>query len=153
MRATWWRAQAQAHMMPFLPQRESYPGQLAQCRAKKIQPSASHRLQHSQQGEPSSPHHRAPSTLRQGVCRPHLHTVSGCVRWIYACKLTETCVGVLSLDPLAPILGEEHVGGQSTFGCVGVLLRLATGHFLNLFFTLQRVVSNAGEAINTSLER
>ena len=39
-------------------------------------------------------------------------------------KLTETGVRVLSFDPLAPVLAEEHVCGQGALGCLGVLLPL-----------------------------
>ena len=37
---------------------------------------------------------------------------------------TEASVGVLSLDPLSPVLGEEHVGRESTLGGVLVLFAL-----------------------------
>lgn len=49
------------------------------------------------------------------------------------CKLTETGVGVLSFDPLAPVLAEEHVRGQGTLGCLGVLLPLGLRRLLRLF--------------------
>jgi hypothetical protein len=38
---------------------------------------------------------------------------------------TEAGVGVFGLDPLAPVLGEEHVRGEGAFRRVGVFLGLA----------------------------
>jgi hypothetical protein len=37
-------------------------------------------------------------------------------------QLTETGLGVLSLDPLSPVLREVHVSRQRSLGFVGVLL-------------------------------
>ena len=44
---------------------------------------------------------------------------------------TETGIRVLSLDPLSPILREEHVGGQRPFRRASVLL--AFGRLRGLF--------------------
>ena len=41
--------------------------------------------------------------------------------------LTETSIGVLSLDALTPVLAKEHVCGEGTLGCVAVFLALARG--------------------------
>ena len=44
---------------------------------------------------------------------------------------TEACIGVLCLDPLAPVLAEEHVRRERTLGCLGVFLTsTAAGSFL-----------------------
>jgi len=43
--------------------------------------------------------------------------------------LTEPGIGILSLDPLAPVLAEEHIRGEGTFGGFGVLLGFARGFF------------------------
>jgi hypothetical protein len=46
-------------------------------------------------------------------------------------RQTETRVGVLGPDPLAPVLAEEHVRRERTLGCLGVFLTCtATGCFL-----------------------
>ena len=38
---------------------------------------------------------------------------------------TETSIWVFSLDPLTPVLGKEHIWGESTFGWVCVFLGFA----------------------------
>jgi len=57
---------------------------------------------------------------------------------------TEAGVRVLGLDPLAPVLAKEHIGRESTLGCLGVLLGLGgTGRLFSLLgsFTLHGMVS------------
>ena len=52
-------------------------------------------------------------------------------------KLTETSVGVFSLDAFSPVLREEHVGRESTLGGLGILLGFASPRgFFNLFSSL-----------------
>lgn len=35
---------------------------------------------------------------------------------------TEAGIGILGLDPLAPVLAKEHVRREGTLGCLGVFL-------------------------------
>ena len=50
---------------------------------------------------------------------------------MHGLRLTEASIGILSLDPLTPVLAEEHVRGEGTLGCLGVFLTCTTtGSFL-----------------------
>ena len=84
---------------------------------------------------PFSPRRRALSTWHRGVCLLHLQeTKALSPRQGHLNKRerqTETSVGVLGPDPLAPVLAEEHVRRERTLGCLGVFLTCtATGGFL-----------------------
>lgn len=48
---------------------------------------------------------------------------------------TEAGVWVFCLDPLAPVLAKEHICGEGTFRCFGVLFAFAArgGGFFGLF--------------------
>ena len=68
----------------------------------------------------------------------------------YDRKLTETGIGVLSFDPLAPVLAKEHVRGQGALGCLGVLLPLGLGRLLRLLGGLALSTKNSSAPPNAS---
>jgi hypothetical protein len=68
---------------------------------------------------------------------------------------TEAGVGILSLDPLAPVLAKEHVRREGALGCLGVFLTCTAARgflcFLDRLAGLRALnmsinISKAGEA-------
>lgn len=104
---------------------------------------------------PFSPRHRALSTLLPTAFQPHLQrykvkkilkkTVTKFGGW--EGRLTKTSIWVLCLDSLTPVLAEEHVCGQCTLGCLGVLLGFCSGSLLSLLsgFALCRDTISTGD--------
>ena len=101
---------------------------------------------------PFSPPHPSPSIWLPTTFQSHLHVY----KFFFSRSaqrgqrgspenhaLTETGIGVLSLDPLSPVLGEEHVGRQRPFGRASVLL--AFGRLHRLFGLLQNAKQSVSE--------
>jgi hypothetical protein len=102
-----------------------------------IQTCRKRRIARNRSNPPFSPPRRALSTWHRGVCLLHLQeakALSPRQGHLYKReRQTETSVGVLGPNPLAPVLAEEHVRRERTLGCLGVFLTCtATGSFLCL---------------------
>lgn len=94
----------------------------------------------------------SPSTWLPTTFQSHLHVVQGI--FVISTKRskrvprerrahTETGVRILSLDPLSPILREEHIGGQRSLRRASVLL--AFGRLHGLFGLLQTMLARRTE--------
>jgi hypothetical protein len=118
------------------------------------------RIARNRSNPPFSPRRRALSTWHRGVCLLRLQrTKALSPRQGHLNKRerqTETSVGVLGPDPLAPVLTEEHVRRERALGCLGVFFTCtATGSFLCLLGRLACLrtsnmsidVSNASERV------
>ena len=102
------------------------------------------RLARNRSNPPFSPRRRALSTWHRGVCLLHLQGAKALSpRQGHLNKKesqTETSVGVLGPDPLAPVLTEEHVRREGArLGALGSFLRAPPRGAFSVFSTALRV--------------